>query len=271
MPRVALSIVEARRRQLVELLGARRYLPVHEVARELNVSEATARRDLDALQLQDRARRTFGGAVQPVEPDAALPDFDRRFPSFARRLRDAWPAKKRIARAAFKLIGAGQTLFLDAGTTCYAVARLLAGGKVRVPTGLRVYTHSLVLAEQLAAAEAVDVRMLGGRLLHNQRICLGAEVLRQVRRLRFDLALLGGEGFDAAGVWGSHAQVVQLQQAVVGRCDRHVLLLDGTKLNQNHGRLLLAWPDADTLITDATATDLKHAGVPRTPPRHVKA
>src|SRR5882757_7130929 len=93
--KVALHIVKARREQLAELLKRHRYLSVTDLCERLNISEATARRDLAILKKDKRIQRTYGGA---------LGEFDDRFPSFSeRRSKEANP-KRTLTEAAAALI-----------------------------------------------------------------------------------------------------------------------------------------------------------------------
>ena len=249
MPRVAQREIDGRRRAMTALLRARSYLPVGDLCRRFGISEATARRDLAALAEAKAVRRTFGGAMA---------DYDRRFAPFADRLAVAAGAKRRIALAAAALVEPGATVFLDAGTTVFAVAERLRRRPVPAVT---VVTNSLAVAERLAGARGVDVDLLGGRLLPSQSVILGDVARRAARAYRFDLALLGAEGFDAAGVSNSAADVVALQRAVAGRARRHAVLADATKAGVRALAPLMAWGEVDVLVTDA-------AEVPGRP-RHV--
>jgi DeoR/GlpR family transcriptional regulator of sugar metabolism len=73
--KVARHIIEARREAIAKLLSKVGYVPVLEICKQFNVSEATARRDLTELESQRRITRTHGGA---------LSDFNRNFPPLAR-------------------------------------------------------------------------------------------------------------------------------------------------------------------------------------------
>jgi DeoR family fructose operon transcriptional repressor len=238
MPRVAQTEIDRRRRDMTELLRQRAYLPVGELCRKFSISEATARRDLAALSRGKSIVRTFGGAMA---------DYDRRFAPFADRLIVAASEKARIAAAAVRRIAPGMTVFLDAGTTLYAVADLLA----RRPLPLRVVTNSLAVSERLAPCKAIEVDLLGGRLLANQSVLLGPLTCRAAGFYRFDLALLGAEGFDQRGVWNSTGDVVALQQAVVRQSEHHAVCADGRKLGVSAPTFLLPWDAVDVLITDA--------------------
>ena len=139
------------------------------------------------------------------------------------------------------------TVFLDAGTTVWAVAERLR----RRPVPVRVVTNSLAVAERLAGARGVDVDLLGGRLLPSQSVLLGVGACRAAATYDYDLALLGAEGFDAAGVWNSTEDVTALQRAVADRSRRHAVCADAGKAGRRAPALLLPWDQLDLIITDA--------------------
>jgi DeoR family fructose operon transcriptional repressor len=247
MPRVAQRLIDRRRRRMTLLLRDHAYLPVAALCRRFGISQATARRDLTALSRQKHVVRAFGGAVA---------DYDHRFAPFADRLKIAAAAKAAIAAAALELIRPGATVFLDAGTTLYAVADLLR----RRALNLRVVTNSLAVAEALARTRSISVDLLGGRMLPNQSVLLGPQTCRAANFYRFDIALLGAEGFDATGVWNSDPDVTALQQAVIARAARHAMCLDKLKLGRTAPALLARWEQVDLLITDAQADELMQIG-----------
>ncbi|MEM6313687.1 MAG: DeoR/GlpR family DNA-binding transcription regulator [Planctomycetota bacterium] len=248
MPRVARAEVDRRREQLAELLKRERYLRVADVAERLGVSEVTARRDLSALNEQRRVQRTHGGAVSP---DALT--YERTFASFGRRRTRAASAKARIAVAAAALVRSGMTLFIDAGTTCFRLAEELR----RTPRkNLTIVTQSLAVAAHLAPSEDSSVVLLGGRLLPRQRVVLGPQTVAAARRWSFDLALLGAEAFDDAGIFNSQEDVAELQRQVMRRASTHAFLMDRTKFGRQSSARVTPWAGVDTLLTDATDDEL---------------
>lgn len=239
MPR---HVVDERRRALERLLTTRRYLPLAEICRRLQISEATARRDLAALAHAGRLTRTRGGA---------LADFNERFQSFSERRGRAAASKATLGRAALGVLGAGRTVFLDSGTTLAALAEALA----EAPPGLlRVVTVNLPAAELLASAsENFEVHLPGGQMLARQSALLGEGAVRGLERWRFDVAFLSCEGMDAEGLWNSRLEIVAHQHAVVRRAARHVFLLDRTKVGRRAAHFLLPWAAVDCLLCDAAA------------------
>ncbi|TDC60305.1 DeoR family transcriptional regulator, partial [Streptomyces hainanensis] len=92
---------------------------VEELAAALSVSPSTVRRDLGRLTADHKVARTYGGAVVPEafteRPVAESALLNRR-------------AKAAIAEAAGELVPATGAVFVDAGTTCAALAGIIAAG-----------------------------------------------------------------------------------------------------------------------------------------------
>src|SRR5690242_20564807 len=109
---------EERRSLVAEMLQSEGAVTITDLQARFGVSPMTARRDLSILADRGIARRTHGGAV--------LPSIASGEHSFRQRLGDAPEAKARLAEAAFALLRAGETVFLDASSTTYFVARLIA-------------------------------------------------------------------------------------------------------------------------------------------------
>src|ERR671920_1515997 len=108
---------EQRQQRMAELVRETGSVTVPELEGEFGVSAATARRDLAVLERQGKVKRTHGGAV--------LPGVTQHEDSFQQRLGEAVEGKKRLARAAARLLGADETVFVDSSTTAYYATRRL--------------------------------------------------------------------------------------------------------------------------------------------------
>lgn len=248
--KVAKHIVEARREKLARLLERHRYLSVSELCARLEISEATARRDLAALSLTERITRTHGGA---------LPELEQTFASLHDRARLAREAKDRIAAAARGFLREGMVCYLDGGTTMLALARQLRDR----PVGpLTVLTNNLAAAELLAKIEEIDVRLLGGRWLKRQSMLVGPEARGAIKSWRIDGAFFSAEGMDGRGLWNTQLEVIELQHAIQAKAGRSWFCLDSSKLGHSTDHLLRAWADVPLLITDASRQDLAAARIP---------
>lgn len=247
--RVPRQVVEARRSRLTELLQERGYLPISDLCEELGVSEATARRDLSALQSEERITRTYGGA---------LGEFNASFTSFRERLRHDAEAKGAIARIAVSLIKPGMRVYLDAGTTAFAIAQEL---RRNLPEGITIITNNLALIEILGSFFSSKTILLGGQLLERQSVLLGDEAVKAVAAQAIDIAFLGAQGMTARGLWNSQRDIIRFQQAVMKRATHTCFCLDRSKLGHKAPEYLTDWRSIPTLISDLSIPELRQAGI----------
>ena len=225
------------------------YMPVSELCSRMNVSEATARRDLAALVAEKKIKRTYGGAVS---------EFDNRYPSFTERMDTSRRAKSQIAAAAVSYLSPGLTVFMDAGTTVYAIADTFRAHPV---TPITVVTSNIPVGEMLAAIPGVQVFLLAGQLLARQSTLLGEAAVKSLQFWRFDVAFLSAEGMDVAGLWNSQTAIVQQQKVVIQRSTRAIFCLDSGKLNRQAPDILLPWSGVEVLLTDVPLQKLIDSGI----------
>ncbi len=257
--RVPEHIVVERRRRLAKLLASRRYLPLRDICAELGISEATARRDLAALESQRVVTRTYGGAVS---------EFDDRFPSFSERDNLGRDGKAEIARKAAAVVQTGETLYFDAGTTVAAIAREVAAS---VKGALRVLTCSLPVAEILARLPEASVHLTGGRFLPQQSALFGEHAVASLEGWSFDHAFVGAEGIDSDGVWNSGPGIVALQRAAHARSKCFYVCVDSTKAGRKAPTRLFSWQESFVLVSDLQEEQLSEFGCVRSLPSGTRA
>ena len=109
---------QARQKQIMDFLTVYGTVSVHRLSQELYASEATIRRDLEALSRQGKLRRIFGGAVlaELLNKEVPLQMREQEHPH----------AKRQIAAKAVQMVSDGDTIFLDASSTVSHLVPLLA-------------------------------------------------------------------------------------------------------------------------------------------------
>jgi DeoR/GlpR family transcriptional regulator of sugar metabolism len=203
---------------VAEMLQAAGAVTVTDLQSRFGISPMTARRDLSILAQRGVARRTHGGAVLP---SLAVPDN-----SFAHRLRDAPEAKARLAEAAFALLVPGETVFLDASSTTFFVARLIAE---RLP-GVRVITNSLPVLQELSDAD-VEIVAIGGTFRRLTCSYVGPGSVRAVREHFADRMFLSVTGVTPEGVMtDADLLEAEVKRAMLEQAEQPALLLDDSKL-----------------------------------------
>lgn len=147
---------ESERHALIKaVLRDRSFATVRDLVAVTRASPATIRRDIDKLDGAGEVRKVYGGitAVEGLVPREGLSarPFDEN-----RWL--AVEAKKAIALEAEKLCRDGESLIINAGTTCYLFGILLARRPVKI------FTNSMPLAAHLAENGTCALTVSGGEL-----------------------------------------------------------------------------------------------------------
>jgi DeoR/GlpR family transcriptional regulator of sugar metabolism len=242
-----------RRERVKQIVRTRQAVRVEDLRAELGVSTATIRRDLDELEAAGELRRVHGGAVSV----AARP-IEARFEAKAAANAEA---KRRIAERAATLVEPDAKVYLDAGSTCLELARLL------VPrTDITVVTNSLPAIVELAGAGPRLV-VIGGELRSLSQALVGPLSTPVLDQLYLDLAFVGTFSLSLdAGMTTTDPAEAFTKEHALSRTRTAVLLVDGSKLGTRSfahaGRL----DQLDIVITDAELDDdahatMEHAGV----------
>lgn len=238
-------LTEVRQRRCLELLHASGSVRIPAVAQALGVSEATVRRDLDALAERGLVERVRGGATLPrvgIRPEA-----DAR--AFSVVAKNQSREKTEIARLAAEQVRDGDVVALDIGTTVFAMCEHLAHRR------LTVVTASLAVVRELADAPDIDLVIMGGVLRPNYESMVGALTEMCLRQVRVDAAFLGAAGVRPDGaVLDSTPSEVPNKRAMIDIATRSYLLADHTKF-PGSGFLEVAPVTAfHTVITDRPLT-----------------
>ncbi|MFE2354863.1 DeoR/GlpR family DNA-binding transcription regulator [Streptomyces parvulus] len=209
----------AERRQLIlEMVRANGAVSLRELARVVQTSEVTVRRDVRALEAEGLLDRRHGGAV--------LPGGFTRESGFPQKSHLATAEKTAIADLAAGLVEEGEAIVVGAGTTTQELARRLA----RVP-GLTVVTNSLLVAQALAHANRVEVVMTGGTLRGSNYALVGSGAEQSLQGLRVSKAFLSGSGLTAErGLSTSNMLSASVDRALVQAAAEVVVLADHSKL-----------------------------------------
>ncbi|MFF4221977.1 DeoR/GlpR family DNA-binding transcription regulator [Streptomyces abikoensis] len=191
---------------------------LRELARVVQTSEVTVRRDVRALEAEGLLDRRHGGAV--------LPGGFTRESGFPQKSHLATAEKTAIADLAASFVEEGEAVVVGAGTTTQELARRLA----RVP-GLTVVTNSLLVAQALAHANRVEVVMTGGTLRGSNYALVGSGAEQSLQGLRVSRAFLSGSGLTAErGLSTSNMLSASVDRALVQAAAEVVVLADHTKL-----------------------------------------
>jgi DeoR/GlpR family transcriptional regulator of sugar metabolism len=258
--------------RLLELLTAEGRLDVEDAAKTLEVSPATIRRDLDELAEQQMLVRTRGGAVaHGVSYELPLRYKSSRHAS----------EKQRIAAAVAELVGEGDVVGLNGGTTTTEVARALAlraaGGSG--PSGgrrdssdasgpaLTVVTNALNIAGELAVRPQIKIVVTGGVARPQTYELVGPLTVGVLNEVVLDVAVLGVDGVDPQlGLMTHQEDEASISRLFAERARRVIVVTDSSKMGRRAFARICGLDRVDVLVTDSAlpadmAARLAEAGI----------
>ena len=148
-----------RQHKIAEYLQVVEFAGLEEIAKRVDASVSTIRRDLTVLEATGGIRRTHGGArVTAPKSDEFI---------FTARDTHQLAEKEAMGKACAELIPPNQSVILDAGTTVYHVARHLES---KAP---QVITNSLPIATLFASANRLEVIVSGGVIYPRLGVLVG--------------------------------------------------------------------------------------------------
>lgn len=234
--------------QILQELLRNGEVAVDKLAQQLQVSEATIRRDLAELERQGLLLRSHGGAV-PVAPMLYEPF--RHLSSFQEQEEKCAAEKRRIGLLAASLIADGEIIAIGAGTTTTQVAR-----SIRHRKGITVLTNALNVAMELSHLADIKVCMTGGNLSGDWFALVGDVAQRNVSEMFVDKVFIGVDGIHPEhGLTTNYPDQAAIHRAMMRQARQRIVVADHRKIGIVGASVI--WPASDfqVLVTDKATSD----------------
>ncbi|MCF0132695.1 MAG: DeoR/GlpR transcriptional regulator [Blautia sp.] len=227
-----------RRNAILEKLQAEKRVVVSELSILYDVSEETIRRDLDKLEKEGFATKSYGGAVIKEDLSIDLPFNIRKNQNVA--------GKQKMAELAAALVNDGDHLLLDASTTAVFVAKALKD-KQR----LTIITNSIEIILELSDVSGWNVISTGGALKEGYLAFLGSRTEEAIRSYYVDKAIFSCKALDRHwGVMESQDAFASSKRNMVASSREKILVLDSTKFDQTSYNVAANLRDVSVVVTD---------------------
>lgn len=228
-----------RQKRILELLSIEGAVMVSKLSLELGVTEETVRRDLEKLEAKEMLRRTHGGAIPMDESSYEF--------SLEKRKVLNVESKQALARKAVQYIATGDTVFLDASTTTFYMAKELKSMK-----NITVITNSIRVINELSGVEDVKVIAIGGIVSNNQSL-VGAMAENYISENYFaDKMFFSSRGIgENLVILESNEQECFIKQSMIKNSKVHYYLCDKSKIGRVGYMRLSSFDNVQYLITDA--------------------
>jgi DeoR/GlpR family transcriptional regulator of sugar metabolism len=236
---------QERHNSIRKIVREKQHLSFAELQKRIRVSPATLRRDLSELEQSGDLIRVHGGVLDPLYARTEI-SFDERQQRFNAE-------KKSIAIKVNKLIPAGSSVFVDAGSTCLEAGKLLMRR-----TDIRLITHSVALVAACSHAEA-GIICIGGELRKVSGALVGGAALNAFANLHFDFALIGATGLNPEGCWTTEFTETEIKKSIIARAKRRIILADQSKWQASGTVRFSRWDDINHWVVDRLPADALNA------------
>ena len=234
-------LIAERKSRLRDLLARRGVSDLDSLAAELNVSQSTVRRDVDAMVDQGIVQRTHGGVIWIGEKDNTSP----RPYAFDQRMAYNIEEKRRIARAARSLVQPGETVLIDGGTTTFYLAEELIG----IP--LQIVTNSLPIANLFLNDDNVELVLTGGLMYPRYGVFLGPTAENVLSTIHTKTMFMSVAGIHDGSLYNQNVLLVQSELRMMQQAQQVILLADAGKFGQQALSRLCALDEIDVVVADA--------------------
>jgi DeoR family ulaG and ulaABCDEF operon transcriptional repressor len=233
-----------RHRLILKLVDERSIISIGQLVELLNASDATIRRDINALAEQGQLRRVRGGA------ESVQPRFETHLAGIPFSLSQGMnaAAKRDIARAACEMIEPGDSIIIGGGSTAYGMVEFLP------PTGLDILTNSFPIAATLIENSRNRITLPGGTYYKEQRIILSPFETDAIGNYSADKLFTGCLGISRLGLMETDPLVARALTRLLTRTEKVIVVADASKLRNRSAMIVFGLDRIDTLITDEGAS-----------------
>ncbi len=187
------------------------------LAKELGVSEATIRRDLQKMEDMHLLRRFYGGAV--INKDIEYE------PTMNAKHLTNMQMKSPIAQYAASLIRDNDVVYLDAGTTTEKVVNHIRAKNILV------FTQALSVVQALYERR-INCYTFGGYLNFSTNIIIDSNAIERIKTYKFNIAFLGTNGINPLlGFTTTNEIEAMLKKQIISATEAPYILSDSSKFN----------------------------------------
>ena len=236
--------------EILSLLNETEYATVDYLARKMNISSSSIRRDLKNLEERGLVNRSYGGVKLADATGKRIP--------YSLRSHENSPQKKQIAKAAVSLVNTGDVVFLDGSSSAYFAAELLPA-----VSGVTVITNSVDIMSLLSGYD-IKTFCTGGTLsAENKAVLVGGYAQDFLRNIRADVAIFSVQAVNSNGdFFDCYPEEVAIRNIMIRNASRSILLCDSSKWNKTSTFYQGNVSDIQYVISDRDLSQLFHNPTP---------
>ena len=229
--------------EILSLLNETEYATVEYLAKKMNISASSIRRDLKNLEERGMVSRSYGGVKLTKANGKHIP--------FSLRSQENSLEKKQIAKAALSLINPKDVVLLDGSSSAYFMADLLPS-----INGLTVVTNNI---DAMSCFSGYDIKAYctGGVISpENKSVLVGGYTQDFLRHIHADVVIFSVQGISRDGnFYDCYAEEVAVRNVMLANARKKILLCDSSKLGESSTFYQGNLSDIDYVVCDQPLTN----------------
>lgn len=224
--------------KILEILKEKKKVTVDKLVKELYISPATARRDLEAMSKKGLLKRVHGGAVLFSSSNEESSLFIREELNKKE--------KREICEKAISFIQSNQSIFLDSSSTVLHLVPLLNQFK-----SLTLVTNGLSTAMAIKNNTTFRAFIPGGFIQNQSNSLLGHTTINELQNLFVNICIISCAGFDFnQGITEASIEQAEIKRTMIKNSSKRILLVDSSKFGKSFISKICNINDINTIITD---------------------
>ncbi|MFV0342723.1 MAG: DeoR/GlpR family DNA-binding transcription regulator [Anaerocolumna sp.] len=228
-----------RRNKILSILQKESRVVVSDLSALFEVTEETIRRDLEKLEKEGFAKKTYGGAIVNESVNVDLPYTVRKKANVTN--------KNKIAEMISSLIEDGDHVMMDASSTAVYVAKHLKNKK-----NITLITNSIEILLELSDMTGWKVLSTGGMLKEGSLSLVGYQAENMISNFHVDKAIVSCKGIDMEkGITDSNEMDAHIKKLMFEAANVKILAADSSKFNRISFTKIDNLEEIDILVTDS--------------------
>ena len=226
-----------RREEILKILEDKKASSVRELASMLFTSEASVRRDLEALEGNGLVKRVYGGVLLARQKNSIIPV----------DLRDSEHSaeKEALARRAAELIHDGDTVIMDASSTVRRIIKYITNRN-----DVKIITNNLRIFSEYHGSN-IKLYCTGGAYSQNNHAFVGPAAEEYLRTVSADILFFSSQGISDDGeISDASEEETYLRKVMISRAKKQYFLCDSSKIGIQYTFKLCSKDDITEIICD---------------------
>lgn len=226
-------LMAERHLNIINIIKEKGSVQVDVLARQLNVSTMTIRRDLEKLCEDGIVERCHGGAIYKHEI------------AYEDKLITNKKEKEKLADICASFVKEGDAIYLDAGTTTFEIAKRIIN-----INNITVISNDLEIVRLLRNSN-VELVICGGNVQKSTGSIYGYYAIHMLENMKFDIGFFGTAAIDdQLNVMTPTVDKAFLKKKIIDKCQQSFIVADKSKFNRRALTYVNSLTDYTYIITD---------------------